>query len=101
MSKSKNMAEFKSAVSALAIPMFNIVYADRDGNIFYLYNGAVAKRDTKYDWSKPMDGSDPGTEWQGFLTMDQLPQATNPKSGFVQNCNQSPYLDRKSTRLNS
>ncbi len=92
MSKAKNMAEFKSAVSALAIPMFNIVYADRDGNIFYLYNGAVAKRDPKYDWSKVMDGSDPGTEWQAFLTMDQLPQATNPPSGFVQNCNQSPYF---------
>jgi len=91
MAKSKNMVEFKAAVSKLAIPMFNIVYADRDGNIFYLYNGAVAKRSPKYDWTKAVDGSDTGTEWMGFFNMDELPQLTNPKSGFVQNCNQTPF----------
>jgi len=91
MGKAKTMAEFKAAVSRLALPMFNIVYADREGNIFYLYNGAVPKRSDKYDWSKPVDGSIEDTEWRGYHTMDELPQLTNPKTGFVQNCNQTPF----------
>ena len=36
-------------------------------------------------------GSDPRTDWQGYLTVDELPQVLNPKSGFVQNCNSSPF----------
>jgi penicillin amidase len=92
MSKATNLAEFKKALSALAIPMFNVVYADRDGNIFYVYNGAVPKRSAKFDWLKPVDGSTSETEWNGYHTLDELPQVTNPKSGFVQNCNSTPFL---------
>ncbi|HKV41373.1 MAG TPA: acylase, partial [Blastocatellia bacterium] len=92
MSKARNMAEFKTAMSRLAVPMFNCVYADREGNIFYVYNAAVPRRSTKFDWSKPVDGSNPETEWQGYHSFDELPQLTNPKSGFVQNCNSTPFL---------
>ncbi len=91
MSKSRNLAEFRSAMSPLAVPMFNAMYADDAGNIFYLYNGAVPRRSPKFDWSKPVDGSTPETEWHGFHTIDELPQVLNPKSGFVQNCNSTPF----------
>src|SRR6185436_10852422 len=91
MGKAKNMAEFKAAMSRCAIPMFNAMYADRDGNIFYVYNGSVPRRSTKFDWSKPVDGSDPAAEWQGYHSFDELPQLTNPKTGFLQNCNQTPF----------
>ena len=50
-------------MSRLAVPMFNTMYADREGNIWYVYYGAVPKRDPKYDWSKFVDGSDPDAEW--------------------------------------
>jgi penicillin amidase len=91
MSKSRSMAEFKAAMSRTAVPMFNAVAADRYGNIFYIYNGAVPRRSEKFDWTKPVDGSNPETEWQGYHKMEDLPQLTNPKTGFVQNCNQTPF----------
>lgn len=92
MGKARNLTEFKKAMARVSVPMFNTMYADREGNIWYLYNGAVPRRDTKYDWSKPVDGSDPGAEWQGYHTMDELPQSLNPASGYLQNCNATPFL---------
>ncbi len=90
MGKAKSVAEFKAAMRPCNLPMFNAVVADTGGNILYVYNGAVPKRSTKFDWTKPVDGSDPETEWQGYHRFEELPQVENPKCGFVQNCNQSP-----------
>lgn len=91
MGKAKTVAEFKAAMKPCAIPMFNAMVADAQGNIFYVYNGAIPKRNAKLDWSKPLDGSDPETRWQGYHTFDELPQLENPKCGFLQNCNQQPF----------
>ncbi|HEX8087793.1 MAG TPA: penicillin acylase family protein [Blastocatellia bacterium] len=91
MGKARSMAEFKAAMSRTAIPMFNAMYADRQGNIFYIYNGSVPRRSAKFDWSKPVDGSNPEAEWRGYHSLDELPQMTNPKTGFMQNCNQTPF----------
>jgi penicillin amidase len=90
MGKSKNVAEFKTSMKSCSIPMFNAMVADTSGNIFYVYNGAVPKRSTKFDWSKPVDGANPETDWQGYHSFDELPQMENPACGFLQNCNQQP-----------
>jgi acyl-homoserine-lactone acylase len=90
MGRAKSVAEFKEAMRPCNLPMFNAIVADTGGNIFYVYNGAVPKRSAKFDWTKPVDGSNPETEWLGYLSFDELPQLENPKCGFLQNCNQSP-----------
>ena len=89
--RSRTFDEWYAAVSLQQLQTFNVTYADADGNIFYLYNGTVAKRDPKVDWSRPVDGSDPGNEWGAFYSVDELPQVMNPPSGFVQNCNSTPF----------
>jgi acyl-homoserine-lactone acylase len=90
MGRAKSVTEFKEAMRPCNLPMFNAMVADTGGNIYYVYNGAVPKRSTKFDWTKPVDGSNPETQWQGYLPFGELPQLENPKCGFLQNCNQSP-----------
>jgi acyl-homoserine-lactone acylase len=91
MGKARSFAEFKKALSRLALPFMNMIYADREGNIFYLYGGAIPRRSTKFDWTKPVDGSNPETEWHGYHSLDELPQLANPPAGFLQSCNSSPF----------
>ncbi|MDG2382348.1 MAG: penicillin acylase family protein [Pirellulaceae bacterium] len=91
MIRARNFAEWREAASICAIPMFNIAYADQAGNIFYVYNGSIPIRDPSFDWTQPVDGSDPRTEWQGIHRFDDLPQVFNPSTGYVQNCNSTPY----------
>ncbi len=92
MTKAKNFAEWRAGMSDLSLQMFNTCYADRDGNIFYVYNGAVPKRDASFDWHKPVDGSNPRTDWKGLHPFDELPQILNPKSAYLQTCNATPFL---------
>lgn len=91
MIRARNLDEFLDAMSMLELHIFNTVYADCDGNIMYLYNGIVPKRDPSFDWNRPVDGSNPKADWQGIHPIADLPKTINPLSHFVQNCNQSPF----------
>jgi acyl-homoserine lactone acylase PvdQ len=92
MTRARNLGAFRAAMRPMNMLFGNAMYADRDGNTFYIYNGAVPRRDPAFDWGEPVDGSDPRTEWQGWHSFEELPQLTNPPSGWMQNCNGTPFL---------
>jgi len=90
MMRSRSHAQWLEEVARLNVPYMNTMYADTAGNIHYIYNHAVPRRSTEYDWSEPMDGSDPGAEWNGYHELDELPQYRNPHGGWLQNTNSDP-----------
>ncbi len=91
MNKANNFKEWKNAISTLSVPMFNTGYADKDGNIFYVYGAKTPERNKKYNWQKVLPGNTSETLWNEYKSFDVLPQVLNPKSGFIQNCNSSPF----------
>jgi acyl-homoserine-lactone acylase len=92
MTRARSVSELKAAMRPLDMLFGNVMAADAGGNIFYLYNAAVPVRDGRFDWSGPVEGSDPATEWRGYHPIGALPQLTNPPTGWMQNCNTSPFL---------
>ncbi|MGC2671951.1 MAG: penicillin acylase family protein, partial [Candidatus Acidiferrum sp.] len=69
----------------------NTIFADADGDIAYFHGNFIPRRDTKFDWTKPVDGSNPATEWHGLLSIDETPHLLNPKSGWFYNSNNWPW----------
>ena len=92
MIRAQSLAEFQAAVGQLGIAYMNLMYADADGNIWYLYGSAVPRRDPSFAWREPVDGSDPRTEWGDYHPLEDLPQILNPRSGFLLNTNSAPFV---------
>ena len=92
MNKANDLADFKAAMQMMQIPMFNTLYADKVGNLFYIYNGLIPKRLNGYDWDNILPGDISDLIWNEYYEYASLPQVTNPESGFLQNCNSTPYL---------
>lgn len=91
MGKAKNLREFRRALDMGAAPMFNICYADVEGNCFYLFNGRFPDRPPGYPWDAIVPGGTSATEWNRTLPQSRLPSLLNPPGGYVQNCNSSPW----------
>jgi len=89
--KANNFEEYKAAMGLLSNATNNTVYADDRGNTALWYGNFVPKRDPKYDWTLPVDGTTSATEWQGVHPLDEIVHVYNPASGFIQNCNATPY----------
>lgn len=93
MIRARNLREFIAANSALQMPFFNVMYADRDGHVLYLFGGRQPVRPDG-DWAKYdgiLDGSDPSLVWSRTLGWFELPRAIDPPGGFVANSNNPPW----------
>jgi acyl-homoserine lactone acylase PvdQ len=69
----------------------NTIFADADGDIAYFHGNFIPRRDPQFDWSKPVDGSNPATEWKGLLPVKESPMLLNPASGWLYNSNNWPW----------
>ena len=89
--KAKNYAAFNAVMELRTNSSNNTVYADADGNIAYYHGNFVPIRDTRFDFTKPVDGSNPATDWQGLHAAKDAIQLFNPKNGWIQNTNNWPF----------
>jgi acyl-homoserine-lactone acylase len=93
MARAKNLGEFEAALKRLQIPMFTVIYADREGHILHLFNGQVPVR-TQGDfesWSRIIPGNTSATLWTKLHRYRDLPRVLDPASGWLQNANDPPW----------
>lgn len=90
MNKSRNLFEFQEALKMQALPLFNVVYADRAGNIYLISEGMIPHRDPSLDWTLPIIGTSSAHKWETLIPMEAKPQYLNPECGYVYNANNSP-----------
>ena len=89
--KARNYKAFRESMELHTNSSNNTIYADADGNIAYFHSNFIPRRSTTFDWTKPVDGSDPATDWNGVLSIDETPGLLNPGSGWLFNTNNWPW----------
>ncbi|MBB4635334.1 acylase [Longimicrobium terrae] len=90
--KARDYASFRRIAEELkANSSNNTIFADAEGNIAYMHPHFIPRRDDRFDFTRPVDGSDPATDWKGLHTLDEAPQLLNPPTGWIQNTNNWPY----------
>ncbi len=89
--KAHDYKSFRETMELKADSSNNTIFADADGDIAYFHGNFIPRRDTRFDWKQPVDGSNPETEWKGLLNIDETPTLFNPKSGWLYNSNNWPW----------
>jgi acyl-homoserine-lactone acylase len=89
--KARDYKSYLQTMELKANSSNNTIFADADGDIAYFHGNFIPRRDTKFDWTKPVDGSNPETEWHGLLSIDETPHLLNPQSGWLYNSNNWPW----------
>lgn len=89
--KLRDHDEFRDMMDIRTNSSNNTVYADSSGNIAYYHGNFVPRRNPSFDYSKPVDGSDIATDWQGIHDVDEIVTVLNPPNGWIQNCNSTPF----------
>ncbi|GAB3634905.1 penicillin acylase family protein [Hymenobacter arcticus] len=89
--KAHDYASFQKVMRLNGNASNNTVFADNQGTIAYWHGNFMPRRPAGYDFSQPVDGSLKATEWQGLHKVEELVQVRNPASGFIQNCNSTPF----------
>lgn len=89
--KSKSFKDYQNAMDLTANASNNTVYADAKGNIAYWHGNFIPKRNPAYNWSEVVDGTTSATAWQGLHPVSEAVHIYNPKNGWLQNCNSTPF----------
>ncbi|MGH7460482.1 MAG: penicillin acylase family protein, partial [Longimicrobiales bacterium] len=89
--KARNYREFRQTMELHTNSSNNTIFADAEGNIAYFHANFIPKRDPKFDWTRPVDGSNPATEWGALLSIDESPHLLNPATGWLYNTNNYPW----------
>jgi acyl-homoserine lactone acylase PvdQ len=89
--KAKDYKTYRQTMELKANSSNNTLFADADGDIAYFHGNFIPRRDTRFDFTRPVDGSDPATDWHGLLSVDETPHLLNPKSGWIYNSNNWPW----------
>ncbi|MFZ0214090.1 MAG: penicillin acylase family protein [Candidatus Acidiferrales bacterium] len=89
--KATDFKSFLQTMELRADSSNNTIFADADGDIAYYQANFIPKRDNSFDFTKPVDGSNPATDWHGLLSLDETPHLLNPKSGWIYNSNDAPW----------
>jgi acyl-homoserine-lactone acylase len=89
--KSTDYKSFRQTMELHTNSSNNTIFADSQGDIAYFHANFIPRRDTRFDWTKPVDGADPATEWHGVLSVDETPNLLNPASGWLYNSNNWPW----------
>src|SRR5262249_13402771 len=89
--KARSYKAFRDTMELHTNSSNNTVYADADGTFAYFHSNFIPRRDQQFDWSKPVEGSDPRTEWNGVLSIDETPGLLNPPNGWLYNSNNWPW----------
>ncbi len=89
--KTKGLEDYKKNMSLYANTSNNTVFADDKGNIAYWHGDYIPRRDKKLNWGLPVDGTIAATEWKGLHTLDEILHVYNPATGWIQNCNSTPF----------
>ena len=90
--KTSDYASYMKVAALKANSSNNTIFADSKGEIAYLHPQFVPLRDDRFDYTRPVDGSDPATDWKGLTPLDKLPSVANPPNGWVFNTNDWPYV---------
>lgn len=89
--KNSNHDEFYKMMDIRTNSSNNTVYADADGTIAYYHGNFIPKRNEKFDYTKPVDGSNPATDWKGLHNLEDNIFVKNPPTHWIQNCNSTPF----------
>ena len=101
MARATNLKEFEAALSTLQIPMFTVMYADRDGHIMHLFGGQTPIRpEGDFNWARTVPGNTSKTLWTKFHPYEDLPRVLDPPSGWLQNANDPPWTTTFPLALN-
>jgi acyl-homoserine lactone acylase PvdQ len=89
--KAADYAAFRKTLELHTNSSNNTIFADARGNIAYFHSNYIPRRDTSFDWTKPVDGSNPVTDYRGLLSIDETPNLLNPSVGWLYNSNNWPW----------